>query len=675
MTSLSPEEYLDHSGDSLRRAIQNLWKLDENTRLLPHRDFTPITSQSLPSLNPDLDESDLFQNLHTALESQADPDAIDPFLSDVCDCECGRFAALWIHHKTSHLEDTSEESLFQLIKHIWTRDDSIPFLNLFSSPITATLFNSNQNDFSSMRIQEPCPPPAQQFAYARFQRRNITIALGPSPQFILLMYTIIFLMGSSNLKVTLGPCSVRLYVTTEEVEEDDCFSNGIVRTSVELLAVDARKVLQDDRRIANENEIEYEQPFSRVFEDEDEIDQNDTDDEDDEIEYNTNEQSSAWGGRIDWFNNNHEDGDGNEEDDCEEQENEYSSYQQPAKPLSWADIAATGDDSQYQHSSNYENTSYEQNEDEQDEGCSNYNEPSISVEDAVSNAGSSLRKAVDYLWQLDINRLTPGKDYILNPQSKSCSHSDDAASSHLFVKLSDSVWNRPTFASFKRLLDNYDAETGTPERVSDEEREEEERFLESISSMPCIQFAHAWLFENSYIEAESTEDFMELLRDLWFKLYRRDASRDSSGFEHVFCGEIDDGKVKGMHNFVQIYLEEQRGNFDYKGYLDVYGRESGSAPPISQQLLLIRFEWYGYLKSVSSVFIGTSPEFELALYTMYFLSKQGGSKSKAGPYKISVKAHDFDGMLGSSYPDLLAVDLEKLASETPSTMIRHSQFD
>ena len=49
---------------------------------------------------------------------------------------------------------------------------------------------------------------------------------------------------------------------------------------------------------------------------------------------------------------------------------------------------------------------------------------------------------------------------------------------------------------------------------------------------------------------------------LWFTLYRREAANDSSAFEHVFLGEVRDGKVIGLHNWLTLLREERLGDLN-----------------------------------------------------------------------------------------------------------------
>ena len=45
-------------------------------------------------------------------------------------------------------------------------------------------------------------------------------------------------------------------------------------------------------------------------------------------------------------------------------------------------------------------------------------------------------------------------------------------------------------------------------------------------------------------------DFSNKAYELWFDPYARGAPDSSSGFEHVFLGEVDGSKVGGFHNWI-----------------------------------------------------------------------------------------------------------------------------
>jgi poly(U)-specific endoribonuclease len=72
-----------------------------------------------------------------------------------------------------------------------------------------------------------------------------------------------------------------------------------------------------------------------------------------------------------------------------------------------------------------------------------------------------------------------------------------------------------------------------------------------------MKYAHEYLVKKGKAPAKES-DFKSLLSEKWFGIYSRSGNRgkrDSSGFEHVFVGEEKDGKVTGLHNWIQIYLE------------------------------------------------------------------------------------------------------------------------
>jgi poly(U)-specific endoribonuclease len=189
----------------------------------------------------------------------------------------------------------------------------------------------------------------------------------------------------------------------------------------------------------------------------------------------------------------------------------------------------------------------------------------------------SISAAAQCLWDLDDNRMVPGTHYRINLQGckKSKQPVEDVASQSLFEYVDkDFFFQQPTFSSFYHLLDNYEKATGVAEVETPKELQENRIFIDKIVETRPIRFLHKILTAKGLAPVGKPE-FKKFLYRLWFKLYRRGGSNDSCGFEHVFVGEIKAGKVIGLHNWVQLFVEEQKGTLDYKGFVCPRRRGTG----------------------------------------------------------------------------------------------------
>lgn len=285
------------------------------------------------------------------------------------------------------------------------------------------------------------------------------------------------------------------------------------------------------------------------------------------------------------------------------------------------------------------------------------------------DANTTFQEAVQRLWELD-DRLTPNKDYKINVQkSKHPCNKEDAADDPLFAYVNPQVFRtRPTFTTFVALLNNYCAFTGEGENVTEEEIQENCAFLnEVMKTSPmkyCLDYCKAkGVTYNGQQISGSESQFKQILNSIWFELYTRSGRRnmDSSGFEHVFVGEVKDGEISGFHNWVQFYLEEKRGHVDFRGYIKPKCKDSSPLETNDDDpVLTLQFKWNGFEKFIGTCFIGVTPEFELALYTMAFL---GGEDDEVitldmgcEKFDLKVRCHKHNGNrnVGSCYVEALA---------------------
>jgi poly(U)-specific endoribonuclease len=322
-------------------------------------------------------------------------------------------------------------------------------------------------------------------------------------------------------------------------------------------------------------------------------------------------------------------------------------------------------------------------------GGSDSNEPTTSTSIAYSGnnhldlASMSLNDAAQQLWNYDANRLVMNDDLHLNVQNgKKPYVKEDAANDPLFTKVDPDVFRRSTYAAFLRLLDNYHSATGIAEQITSMERDEIHQFLSIIMETAPMQFCYQYCKAHQLIappssnhrneDDSSIEDFKQLLYTIWFEPYSRDGNeRDSSGFEHVFIGEVQDNAISGFHNWIQFYHQEQKGNIDYRGYIkprgaqSKYNASSGSNHQSDDHLLTLQFAWKNtdnqtYVeKFVGTMFIGVSPEFEMALYTMCFLFGQEENTltldTGADVYEVVIKCYTIArGKIGTTFPEVIS---------------------
>lgn len=163
----------------------------------------------------------------------------------------------------------------------------------------------------------------------------------------------------------------------------------------------------------------------------------------------------------------------------------------------------------------------------------------------------------------------------------------------------------------------------------------------------------------------------------------------------MFVGETRGGRtVIGFHNWIQLYLQEKLGHIDYKGYSAIANSPQVSlslslslafisskwlmffqmftqishllsllfflSPALSLQpdenkhILGLQFSWKNGIKPKGSIFIGVSPEFEFALYTLCFLTSPNERvKVSFSLYEVEIVCHHYNQKhIGTTYPVL-----------------------
>lgn len=228
----------------------------------------------------------------------------------------------------------------------------------------------------------------------------------------------------------------------------------------------------------------------------------------------------------------------------------------------------------------------------------------------------------------------------------------DNAKYRLFSEVDSSLFDRPSYKQFLALTDNFYRETGREEpRVSvQEDQLETNAFLSTIMDSRPWELLYEFLQKKGHPYASGDDNqFLKWMKKLWFDHYSRAKGKaDTSGFEHIFIGEEKNGEVSGLHNWIRFYMLEKNNTeeLDYKGFVVKRGSVMAS----------VKFMWKGLPKKSGSLLFGTSPEFDMALYTLCFLSRRGNDKCEVeiDGFPLSITSYDLSQngkvYIGTAYP-------------------------
>ncbi|CAK9802748.1 Endoribonuclease CG2145 [Anthophora quadrimaculata] len=264
-----------------------------------------------------------------------------------------------------------------------------------------------------------------------------------------------------------------------------------------------------------------------------------------------------------------------------------------------------------------------------------------------------LEKLSEALYIKDNNNANRYITLNLQKQTTSSTTADDAPQPLFTVNAE--AYQVPTIQRVITIYDNYKPETNVNEHISPLQRQEESLLVDTFLSTNVMSYAMRFLADKGQVRKDYYE-YKDTLRKIWFNLFSRGQGKiGSSGFEHVFMAELKTvptgTEVVGLHNWIYFSKEETTGKVDYNGYLKKLDLGEKAS------IVKIRTKYSGYDKPVTTLFVGTSPELEMALYTVCFYARPDGNcPVSLGGTRFNIVTHKFkyrgNDLVGTAYPDI-----------------------
>ncbi|GAB6024495.1 hypothetical protein CHUAL_009649 [Chamberlinius hualienensis] len=180
--------------------------------------------------------------------------------------------------------------------------------------------------------------------------------------------------------------------------------------------------------------------------------------------------------------------------------------------------------------------------------------------------------------------------------------------------ISNDIYVKSQYIALQELYPYYERNTSVNESNDLLRDQQINLFISNVTSTKTMAVVQAFLASKGVVPKD-IKGFKTQLNAVWFGFYKRNGALSSSGAEHVLIGEVSGDTVKGLHSWVRYCTEEKGGNITF---LEM---KNNTFLGNSVYLSAISFKWDGALKSLDSMFFGTSPAFDLAVFTLCFYAR------------------------------------------------------
>jgi len=217
----------------------------------------------------------------------------------------------------------------------------------------------------------------------------------------------------------------------------------------------------------------------------------------------------------------------------------------------------------------------------------------------------------------------------------------------------DLLEQRLPFETFKALMDNW-----SPNPETQGYTKTKRDFVGKVAREATpMNEAFNYLKSKGLLPNAVTDlvEFRKTLKDMWFK------NVDNMGFEYTFVGlKTVQHRYQGFNNWYQFYLQQKDGKISSVVWPQ-NNFKPGTEPPFVSDF---KFSWDGKTKGLmignnfyqqgSNMFVGTSPAFDIALFTVCFIELKGKEcQCNIGRTTITVKTDSVKGapnQIDKAYP-------------------------